>query len=170
VTGSSYGANGNYYAYNSWTYRGTNAYELDYNDVNYGGQWQLYAYGIYGVPMIDYTITNKPSSGVGTNMAGVYATGATGLDPGFSWGIMDTCTVTKGVGTFTWTTIDNAHPSTVLLMDNLGNFYGALPPEIMARALAAYGGITTNLQFKMSGFSTNTLCFTNGVLMRVTQP
>lgn len=31
-------------------------------------------------------------------------------------------------------------------------------------------GITTNLQFKMSGYTTNTLYFTNGILMRVSAP
>ena len=31
-------------------------------------------------------------------------------------------------------------------------------------------GLTTNIQYTISGVITNTLCFTNGVLMGVTQP
>lgn len=38
------------------------------------------------------------------------------------------------------------------------------------KATAITGGLTTNLQFKMSGYTTNTLYFTNGILMRVSTP
>lgn len=51
-------------------------------------------------------------------------------------------------------------------------FFGSLASSNLTGTLpvARLPGITTNLQFRMSGYATNTLYFTNGILMRISQP